>query len=209
MVAKIIGPAAGASVGKTMTLQFAAMMSVVMAIGASVPAIAAMLRLNSDEQKGWLEAMHARSVSRFHLFGAYTLVGAVSGLLTLFAGTFGMALGGQGAKHAISIARLMRSFWGFAPSVLVIVGVIAVLLGLLPRYQQVAWIIPVYGLLSIYLGGLLDFPEWTKRLTPYGWINKVPLKAVAWDQVGWLVLLSVILILVGYGLYKRRDLVEN
>ncbi|MQB60142.1 hypothetical protein DN428_10415 [Lactobacillus reuteri] len=103
----------------------------------------------------------------------------------------------------------MRSFWGFAPSVLVIVGVIAVLLGLLPRYQQAAWIIPVYGLLSIYLGGLLDFPEWTKRLTPYGWINKVPLKAVAWDQVGWLVLLSVILILVGYGLYKRRDLVEN
>ena len=209
MVAKIIGPAAAASVGKTMTLQFAAMMSVVMAIGASVPAIAAMLRLNSDEQKGRLEAMHARSVSRFHLFGAYTLVGAVSGLLTLFAGTFGMALGGQGAKHAISIARLMRSFWGFAPSVLIIVGVIAVLLGLLPRYQQVAWIIPVYGLLSIYLGGLLDFPEWTKRLTPYGWINKVPLKAVAWDQVGWLVLLSVILILVGYGLYKRRDLVEN
>ena len=29
------------------------------------------------------------------------------------------------------------------------------------------------------------------------------------SDVGWLVLLSVILILVGYGLYKRRDLVEN
>lgn len=209
MIVKIIGPAAAASVGRTMTLQFAAMMSVVMAIGASVPAIAAMLRLNSDEQKGWLESIHARSVSRFHLFGAYTLVGAVSGLLTLLAGTFGMAVGSQSAKNAFDISRIMWSFWGFAPTVLVIVGVVAVLLGLVGRYQQVAWIIPIYGLLSIYLGGLLDFPEWSRKLTPYGWINKVPLKNVQWNQVGWLVVLSVVLVLIGYVLYHRRDLVEN
>lgn len=209
MVAKIIGPAAAASAGRTATLQFAAMMSVVMAIGASVPAIATMLRLNSDERKGWLESIHARSVSRWHLFSAYTLVGTVAGLLALFAGTFGMALGSQEAKHAFDIGRLMRSFWAFAPAVLVVVGVVAVVLGLLPRYQQIAWIIPIYALLSIYLGGLLDFPEWTKKLTPFGWINKVPLKTVQWDQAGWLVLLSIVLILVGYALYKRRDLVEN
>ncbi|GAX00785.1 hypothetical protein C5L25_000563 [Secundilactobacillus silagei JCM 19001] len=180
-----------------------------MAIGASVPAIATMLRLNSDEQKGWLEAIHARSVSRLHLFGAYTIVGTVAGLLALFAGTFGMALGGQGAKHAFDISRIMRSFWGFAPAVLVVIGIVAVVLGLLPRYQQIAWIIPIYAVLSIYLGGLLDFPEWTKKLTPFGWINKVPLKAIQWNQAGWLVLLSIVLVVVGYSLYRRRDLVEN
>ena len=200
MIAKILGPDAATAVGRTTTLQFAAMMSVMMAIGASVPAIATMLRLNSDERKGWLESIHARSVSRFHLFSAYTLVGLVAGLLTLFAGTFGMALGGQGAKHAFTLSRLMRSFW-----VLVVIGMVAVLIGLLPRYQQIAWVIPIYAILSIYLGGLLDFPEWTKQLTPFGWINKVPLKAVQWDQAGWLVLLSIVLILVGYGLYQRRD----
>ncbi len=209
MIAKIIGPAAAASAGRTMTLQFAALMSVMMAIGASVPAIATMLRLNSDEQKGWLEAIHARSVSRLHLFGAYTIVGTVAGLLALFAGTFGMALGGQGAKHAFDISRIMRSFWGFAPAVLVVIGIVAVVLGLLPRYQQIAWIIPIYAVLSIYLGGLLDFPEWTKKLTPFGWINKVPLKAIQWNQAGWLVLLSIVLVVVGYSLYRRRDLVEN
>ncbi|WP_203650284.1 ABC transporter permease [Secundilactobacillus yichangensis] len=209
MVAKIIGPAAAASVGRTMTLQFASLMSVVMAIGASVPAIATMLRLNSDERKGWLESIHARSVSRWRLFSAYTVVGTVAGLLTLFAGTFGMALGSQGAKHAFDISRLMRSFWAFAPAVLVVIGIVAVLLGLLPRLQQIAWVIPIYALLSIYLGGLLDFPEWTKKLTPFGWINKVPLRSVQWDQAGWLVLLSFVLVLVGYWLYKRRDLVEN
>ncbi|HBF74713.1 MAG TPA: ABC transporter permease [Lactobacillus sp.] len=209
MIAKILGPDAATAVGRTTTLQFAAMMSVMMAIGASVPAIATMLRLNSDERKGWLESIHARSVSRFHLFSAYILVGLVTGLLTLFAGTFGMALGGQGAKHAFAISRLMRSFWAFSPAVLVVIGMVAVLIGLLPRYQQIAWVIPIYAILSIYLGGLLDFPEWTKQLTPFGWINKVPLKAVQWDQAGWLVLLSIVLILVGYGLYQRRDLVEN
>lgn len=209
MIAKILGPDAATAVGRTTTLQFAAMMSVMMAIGASVPAIATMLRLNGDERKGWLESIHARSVSRFHLFSAYTLVGLVTGLLTLFAGTFGMALGGQGAKHAFAISRLMRSFWAFAPAVLVVIGIVAVLIGVLPRYQQIAWVIPIYAVLSIYLGGLLDFPEWTKQLTPFGWINKVPLKPVQWNQAGWLVLLSIMLILVGYGLYQRRDLVEN
>lgn len=209
MVAKIIGPTAATSVGRTMTLQFAAMMSVMIAIGASVPAIATLLRLNSDEQKGWLESIHAHSVSRWHLFGAYTLVGTSTGLLTLFAGTFGMALGGQGAKHAFTVSRLMRSFWAFAPAVLVVIGVVAVLIGLLPRYQKISWVIPIYAVLSIYLGGLLDFPEWTKKLTPFGWINKVPLKAVQWDQAGWLMLLSLALMLLGYALYRRRDLVEN
>ncbi|GAX03711.1 ABC transporter permease protein [Secundilactobacillus pentosiphilus] len=209
MVAKIIGPAAAASVGRTTTLQFAALMSVVMAIGASVPAIATMLRLNSDERKGWLESIHARSVSRHHLFGAYTLVGTVASLLALFAGTFGMALGSQGAKDPFAISRLMRSFWAFSPAVLVVIGIVAVVLGLLPRLQQVAWVIPIYALLSIYLGGLLDFPEWTKKLTPFGWINKVPLKPVQWNQAGWLVLLSAVLILTGDYLYQRRDLIEN
>ncbi len=73
---------------------------------------------------------------------------------------------------------------GFSPAVLVVIGMVAVLIGLLPRYQQIAWVIPIYAILSICLGGLLDFPEWTKRLTPFGWINKVPLKAVQWDQAG-------------------------
>lgn len=209
MIAKIMGPAAAASVGRTTTLQFAALMSVVMAIGASVPAIATMLRLNSDERKGWLESIHARSVSRHHLFSAYTLVGTVAGLLALFAGTFGMALGSQGAKDPFAISRLMRSFWAFSPAVLVVIGIVAVVLGLLPRLQQVAWVIPIYALLSIYLGGLLDFPEWTKKLTPFGWINKVPLKTIQWDQAGWLVLLSAVLILTGDYLYQRRDLIDN
>ncbi len=59
MIAKILGPDAATTLGRTTTLQFAAMMSVMMAIGASVPAIATMLRLNSDERKGWLESIHA------------------------------------------------------------------------------------------------------------------------------------------------------
>ncbi|MTV81597.1 ABC transporter permease [Secundilactobacillus folii] len=209
MVAKIIGPAAAASAGRTATLQFAAMMAVIMAIGASVPAISTMLRLNSDEQKGWLESIHARGISRWHIFVAYTLVGIVGSLLSLLAGTLGMAVGSQGTWQAFAISRILRVFWGFLPANLVVIGIVAVLLGLLGRYQQIAWVIPIYALLSIYLGGLLDFPEWTRRLTPFGWINRVPLRNVQWAQVGWLTVLSLGLILVGYFLYRRRDLVEN
>jgi ABC-2 type transport system permease protein len=209
MVVKIIGPAAAQAAGRTMTLEFASMMATVMAIGASVPVIATLLRLNSDEQKGWLESMHARPVSRFQLFGAYSLVATVSGLLTLFAGNIGMAIGSQGMKHAFSVGRLMRAFWGFAPAILMTVGIAAVVVGLLPRLQKLAWILPIYALLSIYLGGLLDFPEWTKKVTPFGWIRKVPLHTVQWDQVGLLVVVSCVLVLIGYSLYRRRDLIEN
>lgn len=209
MVSKMLGPAAADAVGRTSTLQFAAMMSVIIGIGASVPAIATMLRLNRDEQKGWLESIHARSTSRFHLFISYTIVSVVAGLLTLFAGTFGMALGSQSAKRTFEISRIMRSFWSFTPAVLVVIGVVAVLIGLIGRYQQVAWVIPIYAVVSIYLGGLLNFPAWTRKLTPFGWIAKVPLKTVQWGQVSELVGLSLGLILVGYLLYKRRDLVEN
>ncbi|WP_054722871.1 hypothetical protein [Lacticaseibacillus nasuensis] len=100
----------------------------------------------------------------------------------------------------ISLARFMRGFVGYWPALLVVCGLAALLVGCWPRWQRLIWLVPVYGVLSKYLGPMLNFPDWAQRLTPYGWVNAVPQHAVAWPPVAGMVALGVaFLVIAGIG----------
>ncbi|MFT8548684.1 MAG: hypothetical protein ABF498_09860 [Liquorilactobacillus satsumensis] len=61
----------------------------------------------------------------------------------------------------------------------------------------------------MYFGNLLNLPQWAKRVTPYGWVNRVPLEAIHWGNVLLFLCLALGLWLLSYLLYASRDLVEN
>ncbi|WP_054663261.1 hypothetical protein [Lacticaseibacillus camelliae] len=109
----------------------------------------------------------------------------------------------------ISLARFMRGFIGYWPALLVVCGIAALLVGLLPRLQALIWVVPVYGVLSMFLGPMLDFPKWAERLSPFGWVNAVPTHAVAWPTFAWMTALGIALFGLAYVGYRRRDLTMN
>jgi len=69
--------------------------------------------------------------------------------------------------------------------------------------------VPIYGFISLYLGELLGLPKWALKLTPYGWINKVPLHNVQWNMTWEFLVLALVLFIIGFIFYRRRDMVEN
>ncbi|WP_137597585.1 ABC transporter permease [Paucilactobacillus kaifaensis] len=210
MMAKLMGGSAVDAANQTVILNFAALLSIVFVVLSTVPAMQTVLKLNTDERKGWLEQIHAKSISRLHLYCSYVAVALITGTLGLLLGILGMYTAGQSVMDApIPLDRFLRAFYGFLPAQLVTIGISALLMGVVPRIQAISWIVPIYGFISLYLGGLLDLPKWATHLTPYGWVNKVPLRAVQWNLTWELVLIAVVLFVLGFIFYKRRDMVEN
>lgn len=210
MMAQLMGASAVNSANQTIILDFASLLSIVFVVLSTVPAMQTVLKLNGDEKKGWLEQIHAKGISRLHLYCSYLAVAVITGLLGLLLGILGMYTAGQSVMDSpIALTRFLRGFYGYFPAMLVTLGISAVLAGLLPRLQVLSWLLPAYGFISLYLGGLLDFPKWATDLTPYGWINKVPLHAVQWNVTWSLVALAVILFVLGFIFYRRRDMIEN
>ncbi|MCI1987471.1 MAG: ABC transporter permease [Lactobacillus sp.] len=209
-MAKLIGTAATHAANRTIVLAFANKLAVIFVILATIPGLIILFRLNTDERKGYFEQLHARSVSRLRLYSSLTGYGLVIALLAFGCGMLGMIVVGDAAMpDAPTFSRFMRAFWGYAPALIVTYGIGALFVGLLPRWQTIAWVLPAYGFFSLYLGSLMNFPKWLTQLTPYGWVNNVPVKAVQWPTAGWMTALGAILIIGGYLAYAKRDLIEN
>ncbi|MFD1429985.1 ABC transporter permease [Lacticaseibacillus mingshuiensis] len=209
-LSKLLGGAGTDAANKAIILAMANKLAIIFVVVATIPALLTILRLNNDEKKGYLELQHAAPISRLRLFASFAGHGLVVGSLSFLLALVGMVVAGaSSATVTISAARYLRGFVGFWPALLVVCGIGALLVGLLPRLQSLVWILPIYGVISLYLGPLLDFPTWATRLTPYGWVNEVPVKAIQWAPVGWMTALACVLFVLGYLAYRRRDLTMN
>lgn len=210
LMGKLMGATAVDAANRAIVLKFATLLMIVFAVLVTVPSMRTLLRINGDERKGWLEQIHAKAISRGHIFSSYVAVALIIGTLSMFAAVFGLWLANKSVMdNPLSFARLFRGFIGYLPALYVTLGISIVIIGWLPRFQTVIWALPVYGLISLYFGNLLNLPNWAENLTPYGWINQVPVKAVDWSQVWILLGVAVILFVIGFVGYKRRDLKEN
>lgn len=209
-MAKLIGTAATHAANRTIVLAFANKLAIIFVILATIPGLTTLFRLNSDERKGYFEQLHARSVSRVRLYTSVAGYGLVIAVLAFLCAMLGMIVAGDGSMSvAPTFGRFMRAFWGYMPAIVVTYGIAALFVGFLPRRQNIAWVFPAYGFFSLYLGSLMSFPKWATRLTPYGWINNVPVKNVQWGTAGWMTALGLALIVCGFLAYARRDLIEN
>lgn len=209
MMAQLMGNSAANAANRTVILNFASLLSIVFVVLSTIPAMQTIMKINGDESKGWLEQIHAKAVSRLRLYCSYIAVAVIIGTLGLLLGILGMYAAGQSAAVDITLGRFLQAFYGYLPALLVVMSVTAVLAGLMPRLQTISWLLPIYGFISLYLGGLLDLPDWALRLSPYGWVNKVPLHHAQWNLTLAMIVLAVVLFIIGFVFYRRRDMVEN
>ncbi|MCE2138957.1 ABC transporter permease, partial [Streptococcus thermophilus] len=72
--------------------------------------------------------------------------------------------------------------------------VTSALAGWRPKWRYAAWIWVFYAFFSLYLGNLIDLPKWARRLTPLGFVNKVPIKPLDGTTSSWCLLLTVLIL---------------
>lgn len=206
----VLEDAVAAIGGASIAESFASLVTMVMAVIASVYVIMAALRPRSEESKGRAEALITAGVSRVVWLATHLLVVVVVGSVVM--GAAGLSLGLAGAATTGDgglVTELLGAALAYTPALWVAAGFTAALIGLLPRFALLAWVIPVYGFVVGYLGQILEFPRWLLNLSPFWQIPRLPAQEMEWMPLAILTFLSGILVIAGVLGVRRRDLLST
>lgn len=196
-----------AAAGTDLVDSFFAVAASFMALVGAGFALQVATRMRSEETAGRLEPLLGTAVPRWRWAASHLLVAAVGTTIVL-----GVAGLGLGLAHAVltddpsQVGRLTASVLVYAPAVWTLVGVVAVLFGLLPRAVGAAWAVLAGCAFLVLLGETLRLPDWVKDASPFRHTPQLP--AESWAAGPVLVLVAVAAALVAVGLLglRRRDL---
>ena len=137
---------------------------------------------------GWMAVVTAFTLGALLLMG----LGVGIGLLT--------ATDDNGWLGELTLASL-----AYVPATLLLGAVAVALVGAVPRLSGLAWLPVVWASVVVFLGDLLDLPQWARNLSP---LAHTPLVPGADVEAGPLVVMTVLaaaLVAVGLVGLRRRD----
>lgn len=193
--------------GGAMTDTLLATMGSVAGLIAAGYAIAAALRMSTEETADRVGPVLATAVGRpawmrGHL--AFAVIGPV--ILLAAAGLVAGVLNGiHNSDFANGMTSAVAAMIVQTPAALVLAGLAVALFGWFPRLTSVAWAALVLALLLGQLGPLLQLPQWVMNISPFTHIPTVPTQDVRWTPLVVLTGLAVALIAAGVAGFRRRD----
>lgn len=185
---------------------YLSLMALFMALIAAIFPILAVQGLHGEETSGRGEPVLALPMSRFAWLGTYLAVTACG--LSFILAAAGVATGVGAAAvtgdptHVwdVTVAHL-----AYAPALLLVLALAALLFGVFPRLIGLTWLVPGYGLLAGVYGPLMDLPGWAADLSPFEHIARLPLEGLAPAPLIVLCLLAAAAGIVGLVAFRQRD----
>ncbi|WP_062353663.1 ABC transporter permease [Bacillus kwashiorkori] len=187
--------------------QFLPMLAFVLAIIAAIPPIQMMLRLLGEEKKNRMEHLLGRAVSRQRLFLTYFIAAIINAYIMLSLSAIGLwSLGALSIAGGWSFSTVYGATIIYFPAIVVLVAITSLLIGWLPKYSQLIWLIVIYTFIVVYLGGLLQLPDWVERLTPFGYVPELPIEEVNYWLQFLLVITACMITFISIIGYRKRDI---
>jgi len=203
MMRELLAPAEGFS----LTEQYLTMLMSIISMICTIPPLMMILKLKGEEKKNRTEHLLARAVSRTRFMGGYTLISFIGGFVMLLLAVLGLWSAGTAAMdNPIAFGTTFNAAMVYLPAMWVMTGVAVLLIGFVPRAAGLTWLYLGYSFIVVYLGGLLQFPEWMGRLSPFGNIPKVPIEAINFINILVLTTITLVLIVIGFMRYNKRDI---
>ncbi|MDM5210679.1 ABC transporter permease [Peribacillus sp. NJ4] len=203
MMAELLTPVEGYS----LTEQFLTMLMSIISMICTIPPLMAMLKLKGEEKKNHTEHLLSRAVSRTRLMGSYFIISVIGGFFMITLAAIGLwAVGNSVMNEGIAFGTLYRAAMVYLPAMWIMIGIAVLFIGIAPRLSVLTWLYLTYSILVVYLGGMLQFPEWMGKLTPFGHIPKLPIEDMDFMKVSILTIIAIILLAVGFIGYNKRDI---
>lgn len=193
--------------GFSLTEQFVTMLMSIMAMIAAIPTLMAMLKISGEEKKHRIEQLLGLAVSRTRLLGSSLFIAVVISFAMLSLSALGMwAASVPVMDEAIAFGAFYKAQIVYLPAMWIMIGITILLIGLLPKLTSVIWIYLIYSFIVVYLGGLLQLPEWLAQLTPFGQIPKLPIEDMDYMKTMVLTIIAIVFTIIGFIGYNKRDI---
>lgn len=195
------------SSGDSLTEQFIPFLMVIMTMISAIPVISATLKVRSEEKHEYMEHLLVRAVSRYRIMANYLLIAFITSVTVCFLTAVGFwSASSSVLDNPIAFATFLKASMVYLPALWIMMGVGAFLVGFFPSLTSLAWVYLGYCFFASYFGQLIDLPEWMGKLTPFGYIPRLPLEDMDWSNVITLTIVAIVLVVGGLIGYRRRDI---
>ncbi|MBS4219844.1 ABC transporter permease [Bacillus sp. FJAT-49711] len=203
MLKEILTPTEGFS----LTEQFVSMIMSILAMISTIPALMGILKLKGEEGNNRTEHLLSRSVSHSKLLASYLAVSVGSSFLIISMTAIGLwSAGASVMDDGIAFSTIYEAALAYLPAIWVMIGLAVLCSGLAPNLTGLTWIYLLYSFIVVYLGGLLQFPDWMSNLSPYGHIPQLPVEDMDLTSVAILTIIAIVLSVTGFIFYNKRDI---
>ncbi|MCF8008950.1 MAG: ABC-2 transporter permease [Halanaerobiales bacterium] len=193
--------------GFSLTDQFITTIMSVIAIFCAIPSLLMILKLKKEEKKNRVEQLLARVVPRNKLLLSFLIISITMSFVTLSLAAVGMWSAGVSVMDdPISFIPIFKAGIVYLPALWIMIGLATLLLGFYSNGTVLTWLFLVYSFFVVYLGKLLQFPQWMEKLSPFGNIPQLPVEDMNWFKIISLTIIALIFIVTGFYGYNKRDI---
>jgi ABC-2 type transport system permease protein len=193
--------------GVTLVEQYLALLMSVIAIACSIPVLMALLKVKGEEKHGRIEHILSRAVSRTRLLGSYLFISIVTSILMISLAAVGLgATAAAVVEESPEFGSILSAAFAYLPAMWIMIGFTMLLIGYFPKRTGLTWLYIAFCFLMVYLGGLLQFPDWLLNLSPYQHVPSIPLEEASLFSFMMLTLVAFAMIIAGFFGFNRRDI---
>jgi ABC-2 type transport system permease protein len=191
----------------TLVEGYLGLMTLLAAVLAGVMVVLGVHSVRAEETKGRADPVLATATSRSAWFGSYLAVMSIGlvGLLLVVGVVTGIGAAASVGDGAY-IWDVTAAHLAHVPGVLVLLGLTAVLVGVLPRAIGLTWVVLGYSLFVGLFGTISDHPQWARNVVPMEHTGQPPLDRVSWPAAMILLVIAAGLAAAGLAGFRRRDL---
>ncbi|GAB3267993.1 exporter of polyketide antibiotics [Sinomonas notoginsengisoli] len=189
-----------------LTFTFVSMLLLILAMGGGVFGIQLAVRFAVEEEEGRADWVLSAGISRSGYFAPVVAVAVVAPAIAAVIGGVVLAFTAVATGTAIDAGDVVRQAFATVPALWLTAAVGLAFVGVAPLFRWIAWLLVVYWLILTVFGPLLKAPDWLLDTSPFHVIPSVTASDADWAPVGWIVAITVALILAGFIGYRIRSI---
>ncbi len=193
--------------GTDLTAEFAAVILSFVMIAPLILGVSGILALQGEESTGRSELLLVSGRTRSGYLAGWSVTVTIQFAVLTLLGGVGVGLGvwaGTGDAHWVGEMALAAA--AYLPALLVAASLALALFGFQPRWTVPAWLFVVWIALALFLGDLLQLPDWALDLSPFTHTPALPGQDAEAAPLLAMTAIAVALTAVGFWGYRRRDL---
>lgn len=189
-------------------LDFAFLVTIlsIVAVIAAVMGVQMVLGMYQEETNFRVEPLLAASLHRRTYFASNVLLALVATGVAMVIAGIGMGLVAHAQNPDISTGKVIWQSIVTIPAVWVLVGLAVAAVGAAPSRRIIGWAGVVATFALTLLGPTFNLPQWALDISPLEHIPNVNASTADWSGLGWVSLIAVIFIALGFVGYRRRDI---